>query len=125
MPNVALGTSGSSTRTINKNIMVLKATEVIRIMTSSPRAVAGLNRVPTPDNRDPMTVITIPVITALIAPAAFSPNTSSALVMGVTRYPSCTPRALSSMYSMPPPIITETNIAKVIDPGSKYFMYSI
>ena len=25
----------------------------------------------------------------------------------------------------PPPIITDTNIASVIDPGSRYFMYSI
>src|SRR5579859_7852708 len=26
---------------------------------------------------------------------------------------------------MPPPIMTETNIANAIEPGSKYFMYSI
>ena len=29
------------------------------------------------------------------------------------------------MYSMPPPIITDMNIASVIDPGRRYFMYSM
>src|SRR5208282_982259 len=103
----------------------LNATDVRVIITSSPSIVPGLNIVPTPDSSDPITVITTPVITALIAPAPFSPNTNSPLVIGVTRYPSCTPRALSSIYSIPPPIITDTNIASEIDPGSRNFMYSI
>ncbi len=42
MPKVARGTSGSSTRTIIKNIMVLKAMEVSRIMISSPSTVSGM-----------------------------------------------------------------------------------
>src|SRR5580700_11502493 len=125
MPNIARGTSGSSTRAINKNIIELNASEVSTIITNNPNMVAGLNIVPTPDASDPTTVITTPVITALIAPAPFSPNTSSDFVIGVTRYPSWTPRALSSIYNIPPPIITDTNIASVIDPGSRYFMYSI
>src|SRR6202045_2722634 len=125
IPKIARGTSGSSIRTIIKNIIVLNATEVSTIITNRPPIVPGLNIVPTPDASDPTTVITTPVITALIAPAPFSPNTSYDFVIGVTRYPSWTPRALSSIYNIPPPIITDTNIASVIDPGSRYFMYSI
>ena len=85
MPKIARGTSGSSTRTTNRNIMVFKATAVSRIITIKPSAVDKLKMVPTPASSDPTTVITAPTITALIALAAFSPRTSSVFVMGVTR----------------------------------------
>src|SRR5581483_9546686 len=44
------GTSGSSTRTMSRNIMVLKASEVSRIMAPSPRKVDGSKMVPTPEH---------------------------------------------------------------------------
>ena len=44
------------------------------------------------------------------------------LVIGVTRYPSCSPRALSSMKMIPPPIITITKIDITAEPGSRYWM---
>ena len=125
IPNVARGTSGSSTRTIIRNIMQLNAVAVATIIASNPSIVNGLKIDPTPAISDPMIVMTTPVSTPLIAPAPFNPNTNSDFVIGVTKYPSCTPRALSSMYNIPPPIIADTNIASAIDPGSRYFMYSM
>ena len=65
--------------------MVLNAREVSKIISARPTIVAGLKIVPTPASSDPIAVITIPVITALMAPAAFRPSTSSAFVIGVTR----------------------------------------
>ena len=112
-------------RTISRNIIVLNAIDVSTIMISSPIMVTGLKIVDTPASREPIPTMMTPVITALIAPARFKPSTSSSLVIGVTRYPSCTPRALSSMYNIPPPIITDTNMASTSDPGNRYFMYSI
>ena len=97
MPKIACGTSGSSTRTISRNIIVLKAIEVSPIMMNRPSTVAGLKIVLTPASNAPITVITTPVSTALMAPARFNPKTISVFVIGVTRYPSCTPRALSSI----------------------------
>ena len=47
--------------------------------------VTGLKIVLTPAISDPITTMITPVITALIAPATFSPSTSSSFVMGVTR----------------------------------------
>src|SRR6266568_1565459 len=81
IPKIARGTRGSSTRTISRNIIVLNATEVSRIISISPSMVPGWKIVPTPASSDPMAVMTIPVITALIAPAAFRPSTSSAFVI--------------------------------------------
>src|ERR1035437_3828760 len=125
MPKVARGTRGSSTRTIIRNIMQLNAAAVARIIASNPSMVRGLKIVPTPAISDPIMVMTSPVSTPLMAPAPFSPNTSSVLVIGVTRYPSWIPRALSSMYNIPPPIMADTNMASAIDPGSRYFIYSM
>jgi hypothetical protein len=85
MPKMARGTSGSSTRTMSRNIMVLKAMEVSRIITRSPRIVGISKMEPTPASRAPMAVMITPVSTALMAPAAFSPNTNSVFVMGVTK----------------------------------------
>ena len=84
MPNMARGTSGSSIRTISKNIMVLNASEVSTIITSNPTIVCRLKIVPTPASSDPITQEITPVITALIAPARFNPNTSSSLVIGAS-----------------------------------------
>ncbi len=47
--------------------------------------VGGMKIVPSPASRDPITVITMPASTALMAPATFSPKTSSIFVIGVTR----------------------------------------
>ena len=69
---------------------------------------------------EPMIVMAAPARTALIVPEMLKPATSSSLVIGVTRYPSCSPRALSSMKMMPPPIITIMKIDIVIEPGSRY-----
>ena len=55
-----------------------------------------------------------------MVPEMLKPATSSSFVIGVTRYPSCSPRALSSMKMMPPPIITIMKIDIVIEPGSRY-----
>ena len=88
MPNMARGTSGSSTRTIIRNIMALKAIEVATMRTSSSSMLRGSKMVLTPASSEPMVVITTPDNTALIEPAAFSPSTSSSLVIGVTRKPS-------------------------------------
>ena len=70
-----------------------------------------------------MIMMEMPAITALIVPEMLKPATSSSLLMGVTRYPSCSPRALSSMKMMPPPIITIMKIDITMDPGSRYWTY--
>jgi hypothetical protein len=96
-PNMARGVSGSSTRTMSRNIMPLKAMEVPTIRQRSSSMASGWKMTPSPAMSEPMTVRQMPDRIAFIAPAMFRPITSSSLVMGVTRYPSCTPRALSSM----------------------------
>src|ERR1700750_2042941 len=123
-PNMARGTSGSSTRTIIRNIMPLKAIDVEMMSIRRSKAVTGLKMTPRPANNEPMTTMQTPDNTALMVPARFNPSTSSNRVIGVTRYPSCTPLALSSIYSMPPPIMTATYIASATEPASRYFMYS-
>jgi len=52
MPNMARGTSGSSMRTISRNIIVLNASDVSTIITSSPSIVSGLKIVLTPAIND-------------------------------------------------------------------------
>lgn len=71
---------------------------------------------------EPITIRNMPAVTALIVPEMLKPAISSSLVMGVTRYPSCSPRALSSMKMIPPPIITITKIDITTDPGRRYWM---
>jgi hypothetical protein len=65
-------------------------------------------------------MMTAPANTALMVPEMLKPAMSSSLVMGVTRYPSCRPRDLSSMKMMPPPIITIMKMDITMDPGSRY-----
>ncbi len=64
---------------------MLKASEVSTIMISRPITVTGLKIVLTPAIMEPIPTMITPVITALIAPARFSPSTSSSFVIGVTR----------------------------------------
>ena len=61
----------------------------------------------------------MPAITALIAPEMTEAEDQLEPVIGVTRYPSCSPRALSSMKMMPPPIITIMKIDMTIVPGQQ------
>ena len=83
----------------------------------------GSNGLGMPAMSDPITMRNMPASTALMVPEMLNPATSSSFVIGVTRYPSCSPRALSSMKMMPPPIITIMKIDITIDPGSRYCTY--
>ena len=67
----------------------------------------------------------IPAMNAFAVPAPIKPPISSVLVIGVSKYPSCSPLILSSMYVMPPPIIAVMKIPIAVDPASRYLMYSM
>ena len=119
---MARGTRGSLTRTMIRNIMLMSASAVSTTMTSILARRSRLSGSGMPAMSEPRVTKTNPESTALMAPARLKPMMRSNLVRGVTRYPSCRPRALSSIKMIPPPIMAETKMARAMVPGSRYCM---
>jgi len=85
--------------------------------------VKGLKIVFTPANREPMMVIITPVNTAFIAPARFQAEHELDFVMGGPDNPRA-PRGLCRRCTTSHDHHRNKHCS-VIDPGSRYFMYSM
>ena len=79
------GSSGSLTRTMMRNIMLMSAKAVTTITTKRRMMRNGSNGFGTPAMIDPISMIANPARTALIVPDMLNPAISSSLVIGVTR----------------------------------------
>ena len=103
--------------------MLTSASADTTITTNTRNILTGSNGFGMPAIIAPMVINTLPAITALTVPERLKPVISSSFEIGVTRYPSWRPRALSSIKMMPPPIITIMKIDMTVEPGSRYCTY--
>ena len=76
------------TRTISRNIRLIKANAVTTMTTNNRNSRIALNGSGMPATTEPMIIRNIPARTALMVPEMLKPAISSNFVIGVTRYPS-------------------------------------
>ncbi len=84
-PKIARGISGSDTRTMMRNIMLISANAVKQTTTNMRNSRSGSNGIGMPAMRLPTIMIEQPASTALMVPERLKPATSSSLLIGVTR----------------------------------------
>ena len=84
-PKIARGTSGSLTRTMIRNIMLMSASAVATTTMNIFIIRSGFNGSGIPAMTEPSEIKTTPAMIALSAPASVKPRISSNLRMGVTR----------------------------------------
>ena len=82
---MARGISGSLTRTMIRNIMLMSANAVTTMRITRRSARTGSKGCGTPAITEPTNMMAIPAITALIVPETLKPAISSNLLIGVTR----------------------------------------
>ena len=82
---MARGMSGSLTRTISRNIMLMSASAVVTTISIMRASRSGSSGFGMPAMSEPTMTSTVPATIALTAPASVKPRISSSLRIGVTR----------------------------------------